>query len=431
MKKLLKSFAILIYISALASAQSMQSREWKNWIVKNSTAISLNGSENYNDLKFLKKIIGKNRIVQLGEGGHGMKEFFQVKARLVKFLHQEMGFEVVAFESSLYQCYRSDQFAAEMDPQKSLLDCVFGVWHTKEVLNLFEYIKKSRSSAKPLHYIGFDIQPIGQNKKDRPAFLKGIVSRVDAKYAKEVFELDSFFLREYAKNPRQRRESFRENREVFVNGYEKLAKFIEVHRAEFKGIQNEKDILVAGQTARFLAQYIRQQTAPDLKAYVELRDEGMAGNIDFIANKLYPNKKIIVWGHNAHVRYRNEEITPTKEVFPGIATRMMGSWLKDKYAEDIYTFGLYAYSGSATNNSREVYQIADPEDGMFEGFFSRAKSEVEFVDFRENRKKKELSWMFKPVKVRYNGESLLEMIMPEQYDGVICIKTVSTPEYLY
>lgn len=36
----------------------------------------------------------------LGEASHGVAESNWAKVRLIKFLHQQLGFDVVAFESS-------------------------------------------------------------------------------------------------------------------------------------------------------------------------------------------------------------------------------------------------------------------------------------------------------------------------------------------
>src|SRR6476646_1280732 len=60
--------------------------------------------EDFADLEPLRKVIGDARIVQLGEQSHGDGATFHAKARLIKFLHQKMGFDVLAFESGLYDC---------------------------------------------------------------------------------------------------------------------------------------------------------------------------------------------------------------------------------------------------------------------------------------------------------------------------------------
>jgi erythromycin esterase len=66
---------------------------------------SLVAAGDFSDLAPLADFVGNRRIVLLGESGHGVAEFNHLKVRLVKYLHEELGFDVVAFESSFYECW--------------------------------------------------------------------------------------------------------------------------------------------------------------------------------------------------------------------------------------------------------------------------------------------------------------------------------------
>lgn len=285
------------------------------------------GAGRYDDLRFLKPLLQGKRIVQLGESSHGVAEFNLIKARLVKFLHQELGFEVIAFESPLEQCYRADRQAASASPTNTLMDCLVGVWHTKEVLPLFEYIRASRQTARPLTLAGFDIQQIGRGKRGRPAFLRDVVAKLDAGYASEIFQLDADFLSEYDKGrqsfqPYLQRESAR-----LIAAYDKLAEFLTQHQAKLLSLSKEdpQAPLVARQTARYLAQYIKQQIASDVAARAEGRDQGMADNLEFLLQELYPGKKIIIWGHNFHLQHDNAAIPPLAGCLPRRARLLDGA----------------------------------------------------------------------------------------------------------
>ena len=71
------------------------------WLSRN--AIQINSidptiaNDDFADLKPLKAAIGNSRIVVLGEQSHGDGATFLAKCRLVKFLHQRMGFDVLAW----------------------------------------------------------------------------------------------------------------------------------------------------------------------------------------------------------------------------------------------------------------------------------------------------------------------------------------------
>ena len=58
--------------------------------------------EDFRDLQPLKAVIGNSQIVMLGEISHGDGTTMLAKSRLVKFLHQQMNFDVVVFESGLF-----------------------------------------------------------------------------------------------------------------------------------------------------------------------------------------------------------------------------------------------------------------------------------------------------------------------------------------
>ena len=158
-------------------------------------------ADDVRDLAFLKPLLADVRIVQLGEAGHGMAEVNMLKVRIATYLLREMGFTVLAFESSLYLAHQADSRASGISAQSILTSSLIGVWHTKEVLPLFERLKASRGGSRPTRLAGFDVQPIGSGKKTRPAFFRSIVSAADPAYAAEVETLDTTFLAEYTRAP--------------------------------------------------------------------------------------------------------------------------------------------------------------------------------------------------------------------------------------
>src|SRR5262249_44396768 len=136
--------------------------EWKSDVRGRAHAIRSLFSEDFSDLQFLKPLLAGKRVVQLGESAHGTAEFSWLKVRLVKFLHQEMGFDVVAMESSLYGCDLADTHLVEATPEASMKDCLFKAWHSEEMAELFRYLQAVRHSGDRLSLAGFDIQASGQ-----------------------------------------------------------------------------------------------------------------------------------------------------------------------------------------------------------------------------------------------------------------------------
>jgi erythromycin esterase len=384
----------------------------------------------FGDLRFLRPILRDARIVQLGENGHGAAESMRLRARLVQFLHAEMGFTVVAFESSVFLCHSGDGMTQTAEPSSTLMRSLIGVWHTQEVLPIFAYMKTTRGSQAPLRLAGFDIQPIGSGRKERPAFFERVVGAIDPRYAQEVLDLDRRFNAEYEKGTASRRAYFRANVTELAQAYGRLAQFIDRHLSVLQEKLGREDPLVARQEARSMSAYVRQQAAAEMKGYAELRDKAMADNLAFITDELFPGQKIVVWGHNYHLRHDNAAIPPTAEIFPGVQTRSMGSWVRERYSQQVYTIGQYELTGEVADNSRKPYTIGLPADGSLEQRLNTGMA-LSFVDLRTASRERDGRWLAEPTRARYNGQ-YPELIVPvNQFDGLLMIAKVSAPHYLY
>jgi erythromycin esterase-like protein len=53
------------------------------------------------------------RIVFLGEEWHGSGATFQARNRVIRFLHERCGFNLLAFEGGLYDCRQAWEFLKE------------------------------------------------------------------------------------------------------------------------------------------------------------------------------------------------------------------------------------------------------------------------------------------------------------------------------
>lgn len=130
------------------------------WLADNHRSIrSITYDKDFSDLDFLAEVLNGKRIVQLGESSHGTAEFSAIKVRIIKYLHERLGYNVIAFESSVGGCHIQDLDLNLRAPKPKVgVECIFTIWNTADLNELARYIYSTRQTTRPLHVAGFDIQ---------------------------------------------------------------------------------------------------------------------------------------------------------------------------------------------------------------------------------------------------------------------------------
>lgn len=124
------------------------------WLSENSIYLSKPTECTPQEFEFLRHIVKDKRIVWLGENSHNIREHNMMKSKIIEFLHKEMNFTVLAFESGLAECYSANELKEEFTDEDFLKNAVYSLWATKENLSLFQLMKKS-----DLSLIGIDSNP--------------------------------------------------------------------------------------------------------------------------------------------------------------------------------------------------------------------------------------------------------------------------------
>src|SRR5262245_4385391 len=92
------TFITLLFFSHLFA------QDIKRYTKQNSNKIKTiePDSVDYSDLEVIGDAIGNARVVMLGEQDHGDAPTFLAKTRIIKYLHEKKGFNVLAFESDFF-----------------------------------------------------------------------------------------------------------------------------------------------------------------------------------------------------------------------------------------------------------------------------------------------------------------------------------------
>jgi erythromycin esterase-like protein len=265
--------AILVTLPVALLAQS-DATTWVVWTRQNHfpvLSVVATPNDDYSDLQFLKPIIGSRRLVQLGESGHGVAEFDAAKVRLIKFFHEQMGFDVMAFESSIYECVAAGTATGSVD---MLAESIFTVWATEEVVPLFEYILTTQRTGRPLILAGFDTQTrSARGLAQRPAFLRRIVAAVDVGYADEVAAFDTDFVLRSRRDPSKYDAS-----EAF---YDRLDTFFKDNRDRLaQAFPGDPRPIIAERTAysmvQFMGSFIAERFRTELYTIGLYMNQGLA-----------------------------------------------------------------------------------------------------------------------------------------------------------
>ena len=436
MTRSLPAALVTLVISSSTLALYSEDSRWISWIRENHHAIrqppAAQPEDDFADLQFLKEVIGERRIVQIGESHHSVAEYGRVKTRLIKFLHQQMGFDVLAFESSIYECFAAD--LRNMAASEALFSTVFGVWAFEEVLPLFEYLKHSQSTPRPLALAGFDPQVSSRlGVASRPAFFQRVVGVIDPDYAREVAQFDALFI---DRIQRDGPAYARDEEARLVAFYTRLSNFLERHREVLVALLegDSTSPLIAQRVAWSSVKLVQLLRAfhvnPDDASplgHMAIRDGAMADNLTFLADDLFAGRKIIVWAANIHVRHANEQTT---WVFP-----TMGGWLTKRFRDELYTIGLYPNQGTVPGG-RSLFTIDPAEPDTMERLLSDAGASQLFVDLLNQPRSEGTRWMYEPMLSRDASISGPQAMLPvlivprDQYDGLLFIDRVSAPRFL-
>ncbi len=424
----------LAFSSFSASARAAsEEKYWDHWIERHAQPLDASNASN-KDLRFLKKVLKGKRIVQLGETTHGAGEINATKVRMIKYLHEELGYDVLAFESGFPDTNASYLNMDQLTPKSTMKNSIYAVWHTEDVVELFDYMKEQKEKGDPLILTGFDIQSMKNSFNDAATHW---VKAVDPEKAELLSQSENDFSTLVTDS--NTFDEFSQKKEELVKNYQKLIKFTKTHASELKeNLPKEPkayEMFMHSLQLRIdvMETYMLEEMKEKLEEYPEniedfsffMRDRMMAEQFQWVADTLYPKKKIIVWGHNYHLRKQNTKMIKDWVQLNG---PNMGDYLPEQLKKQTYTIGIYAYSGASLDSSdnKTVKPVTSPPPSeSLEALLKAADRPAVFVDFLHTKNKIGTSWMYTPRTALYWGFTEEQMILKEQYDGVIWLEHIT------
>ncbi|HSF46409.1 MAG TPA: erythromycin esterase family protein [Chitinophagaceae bacterium] len=321
-------------------------------------SIDLNDSSDQ-DLHALASAIGNSRIVMLGEMDNGDGETFRAKARIIKYLHQKLGFSVLAFESDFYNMNTLWDRYQDGD---SALQAVWGVWtEVEEFRDIQQYISKHSKGNDPLIVSGFDCQiyykpglpdflsrssklltAMGYDEASGQNYLRSLVRANDYDTAKKLPDSTISFLRNYTIRVMN---DIRKHPELDSSG---------MWLQTFNSMMGNAANCWLNRKVPVGYNFFRLQMDGTI------HDRQMADNLKWLADHKYKDRKIIVWGHNQHISKNTDLLEIDLSNYRKTQNTTMGNELAKWYKDDVFIIGFTSYeclSGSPFQRNLKAFDI--------------------------------------------------------------------------
>lgn len=352
----------------------------------------------FSDLEQLRQPLAGRRVVLLGEQTHGDGTTFAAKIRLFAFLHQQLGFDVLVFESGFYDVSRSWKDIQQGAPIEPFSFGVSNVWsQAQEMLPLWSYLGQHR---KDLEVAGCD-----------PAFTG------QASYLHLKNELAQYF--DLVMGAELQTE-----RATVLQAIDRLFR----ENQQFQACASAEQVQILTALAR-ISQWLQDRSSYESLAWLRLlrncstefqliwhaherkngkrisplvlhsRDREMANNLLWLANVRYPGKKIVVWAASGHVmrnrQLLNEEPERRRDV-------PMGHLLYEALGNEMYSVGFTAFRGEMQVVTMPRAQgLETPPPDSLETVCHDAGLQNAWIDFRQLPA--DLDWLKGPLHSRPLG----------------------------
>jgi erythromycin esterase len=291
-----------------------------------------------------------------------------------------MGFEVLAFESGLFECDRANELLRKGEPEEAARASVFGIWRNAQSQPAFDYMAEKARSERPLLLAGFDCRASGALAGElwtRLAAFLAPAAPVSAEDLAALRRLDALM--------DAQGDGYRPPEKDLAPGLDALARV----RSTLESVRARLDAAEAAFFARCIDNWKAREAFERAKSdkslgehgTTNLRDAAMAGNLRWLAEVRHPGKKIVCWAATFHLArgLAGVEMEGNSKFYEGC--RNMGQATHETFGKACYTLGMVAWGGKCGSFGNS-FPLDRPKEGSVEDLLHRYGEPFLFVDLR-------------------------------------------------
>ena len=410
--------------SALAAPQAASvssESQWNarvRWLAANSFPVRSIDPEDadFSDLQFLREIIGKARVVQLGDQTHGDGATIYARGRLIRFLHEQMGFDVLAWESGFFTCEEMNEAIRSDTPiEEAIRQGLHPISaQSGMLLPLFRYIRSTFNTERPLRQTGLDIQDFLGDPRSFPAALRRLSGRIDSvdrelasPAERQAFEaIVSTAGRNLTPTPDERRDR-----------QDAIARVRERLKMKSTAAGNSQTMLLLERALDNLAS-LEELSSLDQRAdppvWKLYRDKKLGENLLWLLNRYYRGQKLIVLVGGGHAAHDIGGLYAQAEKSSFTSYRTMGDIVHENLGRALYTIQFAAYQGQFGSPFQGPRPLSPPRAGSLEDLWHRTGRPYAFLDLRSLPAE---HWLRGPVFARPFAYTEQEAIWRDHFDA--------------
>jgi erythromycin esterase len=342
------------------------------------------------DLEWLDEAIGDARVVAIGETAHGIREFYQLRHRLLRYLVERHGFDAYAMESGFVEGWAVNDCVHGGDDELSQVlatGITFLMGLVSPMRSHLEWMRDhNRGAAGPVSFYGVDL----------PGSCLSLLPGIDAVIAylgqaDPAFDVDPS-IREtaaaWAGNSARVPTTFAAYKDLIpaarnalTAGLAELAARMTARRlgyCEQTGIAAYERALQSLKVTINLDAAIRERTR-DPQSDTVISDATMAQTVEWISDR---HDRIVVAAHNGHIQRCPVSVAGVPAFTP------MGMHLADRLGDDYRVIGTTCGTGRIVTADLDIdagklyTEFEDPQAGSLDAVMAASYHGPFAVDLR-------------------------------------------------